>query len=1026
MQARIRASLIGISRGFWIGLASLLFISPLLTSPLAAQDAFVNWESPHVHPLDRTPDGTMLLAVNTADARLERFSITIGGLVHFDSISVGLDPITVRVRSNDEAWVVNHISDSVSVVDLTTGTVVETISTLDEPADVVFTTDHAFVSCTQPNRVLVYDLDDLTAAPETIEIFGEEPKALAVSDDGTEVYVAIFESGNGSTILGGLDLDDTDGDPYPPNIVSSDAGPHDGANPPPNDGTAFSPAETPGNPDPPPSGLIVKKNADGDWLDDTGGDWTEFVTGTSAELSGRPEGWDLPDHDVAVIDTETFDVSYVDSLMNICMSIAVHPDDGTLAVIGTDGTNEIRFEPNLNGVFLRVLAAFAAPDGSSTTIHDLNPHLDYSESTVEQSERDKSIGDPRALAYSSDGSQLYICGLGSNNVVVIDRDGERTTAEDTIEVGVGPTGLVLDETNNRLFVLNRFGASISIVDTETEEETEQVSFFDPTPSEILEGRPHFYDTHQTSGLGHVACASCHVDGRMDRLAWDLGNPAGEVKDFNQNCLDRGAVVDCEDFHPMKGARLTQTLQDIIGKEPLHWSGDKDGLEEFSGAFEELQGDDETLTTDEMQEFEDFLDTITFPPNPFRNLDNSLPTDLPLPGHFSTGRFASPAGTPLPNGNAEDGLDDFRILSLQGFRSCVTCHTLPTGLGRDSEPDFGGGLTTIPTGSNGEHHIGISPDSLAVDITMKVPHLRNLYDRVGFDATQLENTAGFGFLHDGSVDSLARFLSQPNFETTSDQQIADLLAFLLAFSGSDLPEGDNDDISEPLGVESQDTHAAVGVQVTVHGDNSTDPAILARVDELALLADDEVIGLIAKGRLENLARGFTYIGAYEFQSDRASEIFTVDELVSEAADGAEITFTAVPFGTQERLGVDRDSDGAYDRDERDVCSDPADPTALPGPTSTCSSTFDRGDCDASGAFSILDPLRILDFLFLSGPPPGCEDACDGDDSGEMGILDALYMLQALFSGTPFPPAPQGVCGADPTDDALTCEVFAVCP
>ena len=37
-------------------------------------------------------------------------------------------------------------------------------------------------------------------------------------------------------------------------------------------------------------------------LDDTGGDWTEFVTGTSAELSGRPEGWDLPDHDVAVID----------------------------------------------------------------------------------------------------------------------------------------------------------------------------------------------------------------------------------------------------------------------------------------------------------------------------------------------------------------------------------------------------------------------------------------------------------------------------------------------------------------------------------------------------------------------------------------------------------------------------------------------------------------------------------------------------------------------------------------------------
>ena len=34
-------------------------------------------------------------------------------------------------------------------------------------------------------------------------------------------------------------------------------------------------------------------------------------------------------------------------------------------------------------------------------------------------------------------------------------------------------------------------------------------------------------------------------------------------------------------------------------------------------------------------------------NPFRTFENGLPTDLPLPGHFSVGRF-SPAGTPLPN------------------------------------------------------------------------------------------------------------------------------------------------------------------------------------------------------------------------------------------------------------------------------------------------------------------------------------------------------------------------------------------
>ena len=55
-------------------LALSLFV--LAAAPAATGQSpasFVNWESPHVHPLDLTPDGTRLLAVNTADARLEVF-----------------------------------------------------------------------------------------------------------------------------------------------------------------------------------------------------------------------------------------------------------------------------------------------------------------------------------------------------------------------------------------------------------------------------------------------------------------------------------------------------------------------------------------------------------------------------------------------------------------------------------------------------------------------------------------------------------------------------------------------------------------------------------------------------------------------------------------------------------------------------------------------------------------------------------------------------------------------------------------
>ncbi|MBL0044731.1 MAG: hypothetical protein IPP33_10165 [Flavobacteriales bacterium] len=101
-------------------------------------NTFTNYESAHVHPLDMTPDGTKLLAVNTANNTLEVFTLGGAMMLNTASIPVGLDPVTVRVRSNTEAWVVDQVSDEISIVNLTTNTVVRSLATEDEPADVVF------------------------------------------------------------------------------------------------------------------------------------------------------------------------------------------------------------------------------------------------------------------------------------------------------------------------------------------------------------------------------------------------------------------------------------------------------------------------------------------------------------------------------------------------------------------------------------------------------------------------------------------------------------------------------------------------------------------------------------------------------------------------------------------------------------------------------------------------------------------------------------------------------------------------
>jgi len=97
-------------------------------------------------------------------------------------------PIWKReVATDGEAWVVNHLSDSIAVVDLDRMVVTRTLHTDDEPCDVVFARGRAFVSCSQADTLLVFDLADLDAAPATVPIGAEDPRALAVSEDGVIV-----------------------------------------------------------------------------------------------------------------------------------------------------------------------------------------------------------------------------------------------------------------------------------------------------------------------------------------------------------------------------------------------------------------------------------------------------------------------------------------------------------------------------------------------------------------------------------------------------------------------------------------------------------------------------------------------------------------------------------------------------------------------------------------------------------------------------------------------------------------------
>src|SRR5688572_31326730 len=83
--------------------------------------SFKNFETAPVHPVALSPDGRTLAVCNLPDGRVEIFELAALGeglprLVR--SVPVGIDPVSVRFRTANELWVVNHISDSVNVVDV--------------------------------------------------------------------------------------------------------------------------------------------------------------------------------------------------------------------------------------------------------------------------------------------------------------------------------------------------------------------------------------------------------------------------------------------------------------------------------------------------------------------------------------------------------------------------------------------------------------------------------------------------------------------------------------------------------------------------------------------------------------------------------------------------------------------------------------------------------------------------------------------------------------------------------------------
>jgi cytochrome c peroxidase len=467
--------------------------------------------------------------------------------------------------------------------------------------------------------------------------------------------------------------------------------------------------------------------------------------------------------------------------------------------------------------------------------------------------------------------------------------------------GNGPTGLVLHEGHNFLIVMTRFNNSISVIDTLTNTELETHALHNPEPQSVVEGRQFLYDANYTSANGEASCGVCHVGGDKDELAWDLGDPDGSVLS-NENTITVGPFIN-PDFHSMKGPMTTQTFRGMDNHGPMHWRGDRSGandpggsqfdeetaFKKFNPAFVGLLGRDAQLTEQEMQSFTDFVLQIVPPPNPIRNLDDSL-----------TPKQAA-------------GQNFYFNTSVDGG-TCNSCHTLAPAAGL-----FG---TSGDSTFEGEPQI------------FKIAQLRNMYEKVGMfgmpnvqffnagdNTHQGDQIRGYGFTHDGSVDTLHRFFNAVVFQFSNggsgETQRRNMEQFMFAFDANLKP--------------------VVGQQVTLTSTSAA--ATEDRVDLLIARAAAGDSELVVTGTVNGEPRGWQRQGNGTFLPDRASESAWSEQSLKDLAQtaGQELTFTAVPAGTGQRIALDRDRDTILNGD--DNC------TIDPNPT--------QADADNDGIGNVCD-------------------------------------------------------------------------
>ncbi|MCH2064286.1 MAG: ankyrin repeat domain-containing protein [Roseibacillus sp.] len=472
--------------------------------------------SPHARPV--ALNGEHVFVTNTPADTVDVIDRKTRRIVR--RIPVGIDPVGLALRPDGkELWVSNHVSDSVSVINLekrspTRFHVVATVQDLDprtkatrfdEPVGIAFASNEkAYVALSSENKIAVVNVKT-RKVEKRLNITAQDPRAIVVRGD--RLYVIPFESNNKTQLSGGYKID---GD-----LVTFNAHEHS----------------------------IANNNV--------------LSLGHVTDIVKHPR---VPDRDLYVFDTRTDRlIETVDTLGTLLYGLTVDSKgrvfiaqaDARNDANGRSGTKKHGLAELENRAFLNQITRVLPGEKAKPEFFDLEPL------PPKHPEREKALATPYAIQISGDDSTLVASAAGSDIVFTVDVGSGSVLGR--VRVGSVPRGIALEPGQggklSGAWTLNAVANTVSLLnlsDPDKPRVEDTITLEDPTHPAFKRGRIAF-NKASASTTATFSCASCHPDGHTDQLLWVLKTP---IVTGGDQIMPRSTM-------PVRGLRDTA---------PFHWDG----------------------------------------------------------------------------------------------------------------------------------------------------------------------------------------------------------------------------------------------------------------------------------------------------------------------------------------------------------------------------------------------------------------------------------------------------------------------